>query len=116
MLVVAPSSQVVLVQSPTLFLTATKTVSPVPVSKSSSPATATHGTANFRMALKGTGFVPGSVVTWNGKAHSASYVNGNQMTIYVRAADVAAAGTAAVVVKNPTPGGGKSNTLSFTIK
>jgi trimeric autotransporter adhesin len=110
------TSQIVLVQSPTLLLTATKTVSPVPLSKSSNPPTATHGTANFRMALKGSGFVPGSVVTWNGKAHSASYVNAGEMTVYVRAADVATAGTAEVVVKNPTPGGGKSNTLAFPIK
>jgi trimeric autotransporter adhesin len=110
------TSQVVLVQSPTLLLTATKHVSPVPVSKSSSPPTASHGTANFRMAIKGSGFVPGSVVTWNGKTHSASYVNETEMTVYVRAADVASPGTADVVVKNPTPGGGKSNTLTFPIK
>jgi hypothetical protein len=68
------------------------------------------------MALKGSGFVPGSVVTWNGKTHSASYVNENEMTVYVKAADVASPGTADVVVKNPTPGGGKSNTLTFPIK
>jgi len=111
-----PTSQVVLVQSPTLLLTATKNVSPVPVSKSSNPPSASHGTANFRMALKGSGFVPGSVVTWNGKTHSASYVNENEMTVYVKAADVASPGTADVVVKNPTPGGGKSNTLTFPIK
>jgi hypothetical protein len=111
-----PTSQVVLLQSPTLLLTATRVVSPVPVSKSSNPPTASHGTKNFRMTIKGSGFVPGSVVTWNGKTHSASYVNESEMTVYVRAADVASPGTADIVVKNPTPGGGKSNTLVFPIK
>jgi hypothetical protein len=60
--------------------------------------------------------VPGSVVTWNGKARSASYLSENEMTVYVPAATVASAGTADIVVKNPSPGGGKSNTLIFTIK
>jgi hypothetical protein len=103
-------------QSPTLLLAASKTVSPVPVLKSSSPAIATHGAGNFRLAVRGSGFSPGSVVIWNGKAHSASYVSPTEMTVYVTAAAVASAGTANITVKNPTPGGGKSNKLAFTIK
>src|ERR1700733_933290 len=110
------ASQVVLLQSPTLLLTASKTVSPVPVFKSSSPAAATHGAGNFRLAVRGSGFSPGSVVTWNGKAHSASYVSPTEMTVYVTAAAVASPGTANIAVKSPTPGGGKSNILAFTIK
>jgi hypothetical protein len=38
------------------------------------------------------------------------------MMVYVPAAAVASTGTASVEVKNPAPGGGKSNTLTFTIK
>ena len=110
------ATQVVLLQSPTLLLTASKTVSPVPVFKSSSPAATTHGAGNFRLAVRGSGFSPGSVVTWNGKAHSASYVSPTEMTVYVTAAAVASPGTANIAVKNPTPGGGKSNILAFTIK
>jgi hypothetical protein len=109
------TSQVALVQSPALFLTATQTLSPVPIAKSIYPPTATHGTGNFRMAVKGSGFVPGSVVMWNGKARSASYVSANQMMVYVPAAAITVPGTVAIVVKNPTPGGGESNTLTFTI-
>jgi hypothetical protein len=110
------ATQVVLLQSPTLLLAASKTVSPVPVLKSSSPATTTHGAGNFRLAVRGSGFSPGSVVTWNGKAHSASYVSPTEMTVYVTAAAVASTGTANIAVKNPTPGGGKSNILALTIK
>ncbi len=113
----APSTtQVVLVQSPTLLLTAGKTINPAPASHSSSPATVTHGSGNVLMTVRGTGFVPGSVVNWNNKAFSAKYVNENEMTVYVPKAAVAAPGTAAIVVKNPTPGGGKSNALTVTIK
>jgi hypothetical protein len=110
------TSQVVLLQSPTLLLAATKTRSPEPVSNSLRPSSVSHGSKNFRMAVGGSGFVPGSVVTWNGKAHSASFVSENEMRVYVPAADVASTGTASIEVKNPAPGGGKSSTLTFTIK
>jgi hypothetical protein len=112
----APTTQVVLVQSPTLLLTAGKSVNPAPASHSSSPAAVTHGSGNILMTVRGAGFVPGSVVNWNNKAFSAKYVNENEMTVYVPKASVAAPGTASVVVKNPTPGGGKSNALTVTIK
>jgi hypothetical protein len=110
------NSQVVLLRSPTLLLTSTKTPSPAPVSQLSSPATVSHGSGNLRMSIRGSGFVPGSVVTWNGKTSSASFVSEKEMTVYVPAAAIKSAGTAAVEVKNPAPGGGKSNTLPFTIK
>ena len=110
------STQVVLVQSPTLFLTSTAAKSPVPVSTAMNPATVTHGTGNFRLTVKGSGFVPGSTITWNGKPASVSYVNGKQMTVYVPKSQVAAPGSATIQVKNPTPGGGKSSTMTLTVK
>lgn len=110
------TTQVVLVQSPTLLLTDTKAVKPAPVAHSSIPATVTHGSGNMLLSIRGSGFVPGSVVNWNEKVFSAKYVNENEMTVYVPKAAIAAPGTAAVVVKNPTPGGGKSNALSVTIE
>lgn len=68
------------------------------------------------MTVRGSGFVPGSVVTWNGNAGSASFVSENEMLVYVPAAAVASTGTANVVIKNPAPGGGESNPLTVTIK
>ncbi len=112
----SPTTQVVLVQSPTLLLTDTKAVKPAPVAHSSTPATVAHGSGNMLLTVRGSGFVPGSVVHWNNKAFSAKYVNENQMNVYVPKAAIAAPGTAAVMVENPTPGGGKSNALSVTIK
>ncbi len=110
------TSQIVLVQSPTLLLTASKIVSPTPLTHSSSPAAVYHGSGNTLMNVVGSGFVPGSVVHWNNKVFSAKYVSKTQMTVYVPKAAMAAPGTAAVVVKNPTPGGGTSNALTVTIK
>ena len=110
------TTQVVLLQSPSLLLTASKTRSPSPVSNSSNPSSVSHGSGNFRMTVRGSGFVPGSMVTWNGKARSASFVSENEMTVYVPASVVASPGTASIDVKNPAPGGGKSSPLTFTIK
>ncbi len=110
------TSQVVLLQSPTLLLTAAQTRSSIPVANSSSPSSVSHGSGNFRMRVRGSGFVPGSSVIWNGKVRSASFVSANEMTVYVPASAVASAGTASIVVKNPAPGGGTSNALTFTIK
>jgi hypothetical protein len=110
------TSQVVLVQSPTLLLTAGKSLNPKPVSHSSSPAAITHGSGNLLLTVRGSGFVPGSVVNWNNKPFSVKYVSENEMTVYVPKNAIAAPGTATLVVKNPTPGGGKSNALTVNIK
>jgi YVTN family beta-propeller protein len=62
------------------------------------------------------GFVAGSVVRWNGSDRpttSDGSING--LTAQISASDVAAAGTATVTVFNPPPGGGSSNSLTFTI-
>ena len=110
------ASQVVLVQSPTLMLTVTRTASVLPVTTLLNPASVSHGSGNFRLNVRGSGFVPGSTVFWNGKKLSASYVSATQMTAYVTKATIASPGTATITVKNPAPGGGTSNGLTFTTK
>src|SRR5262249_3545851 len=110
------NTQVILLQSPTLLMTAGTTANPMPLPSSSSPTAVTHGSGNFRMTLRGSGFVPGSTVTWDGKKVSSSYVSKNQLTVYVPKAAVAIPGTAAVAVKNPSPGGGTSGAVNLTIK
>jgi hypothetical protein len=108
------TSQVVLVQSPAL-LTASGTENPLPVAQSMSPTSVTHGSWNFLLTLRGTGFVPGSQVSWNGTTLAANYVGPTQLKVYVPAGSVAAAGAAKVVITNPAPGGGASASLTFSI-
>jgi DNA-binding beta-propeller fold protein YncE len=64
----------------------------------------------------GSNFVTSSVVRWNG-SDQPTMSNGsvNGLVAQISASDVAAAGTAAVTVFNPGPGGGSSNELTFTI-
>ncbi len=109
------TNQVVLVQSPAMLLTTGATKNPVPTAQSLSPSGVTHGGGNFPLTVKGSGFVPGSEVTWNGTALSVAYVNATELTVYVPASAIASAGSAQVVVSNPAPGGGSASAPTFTI-
>ncbi len=109
------AAQLEIVKSPLMFLTFSTTNNPVPTSKTLSPASAAHGGWNFPVTITGTGFVPGSTVTWNGTSLYAADVSSTQLTLYVPYSEIASAGTASVVVSNPAPGGGKATALTFTI-
>jgi len=91
---------------------------PVPTLTSITPGTASAGAAGFTMTVTGKGFVNGangSKVFWNGSALATTYVSNSQLTAAVPAANVAAAGTAAITVVTPVPGGGTSATLTFYV-
>ena len=88
---------------------------PVPTLTSLSPSSANVGAASQTLTLNGTNFLPTSTVTYNGVGHAATYVSATQLTITLSAGDQATAGTDPVVVTNPMPGGGASNTVSFTV-
>jgi alpha-D-ribose 1-methylphosphonate 5-triphosphate synthase subunit PhnH len=89
---------------------------PVPALTNLQPPHATHGGAAFSLAVSGTGFVSTSQVLWNGSPRTTTYASGTRIKAAITAADIAAAGTAQVTVSNPAPGGGSSNSLTFTIK
>lgn len=71
-----------------------------------SPSSATAGAAAQTLTINGTNFLSGSTVTYNNAAHTATFVNSTQLTIPLSASDQATAGSYAVVVTNPSPGGG----------
>jgi hypothetical protein len=88
---------------------------PTPVLTSLSPATAVAGGAGFTLTANGSGFVSGSTVQWNGASRTTTFVSATQLTTAVLAGDIANAGTAQVTVVSPTPGGGMSSAIAFTI-
>jgi len=92
-----------------------KSKNPVPVLTSVSPTAAAAGGAGFTLTTNGTGFVSGSVVHWNGATRTTAFVSGTQLTAAIPASDLASAGTAQVTVVSPTPGGGTSSPVAFTI-
>ena len=88
---------------------------PVPTITTLSPSSATAGAAAQTLTINGTNFVATSTATYNGVAHAVTFVNSGQVTIPLTAGDQATGGTFPVVVTNPAPGGGTSNTVNFTV-
>jgi hypothetical protein len=88
---------------------------PVPTLTAISPTTTGAGGAAFTLTLTGTNFISGSTAQWKGSARATTFISATQLTAAITAADIAAGGTAAITVVNPTPGGGTSNSLTFTI-
>jgi 6-phosphogluconolactonase len=88
----------------------------IPAIQVLSPSCAPAGEPSNQLTVVGLNFVAGSVVRWNGSDRPTTS-NGsiNGLTAQISASDVAAAGTAAVTVFNPGPGGGSSNASTFTI-
>jgi len=83
------------------------------------PSCAPAGEQSFQLQVvgpyPGSNLVAGSVVRWNGSDRPTTSDALNGLLAQISASDVAAAGTAAVTVFNPAPGGGSSNSLPFAI-
>ena len=93
---------------------AAATANPVPMlDQPLIPSAVGGGSAGFMLTVKGTGFVPGCVVYWNGTPLVTTFLNTSKLTAAVPAANVASFNTALVTVVNPAPGGGTSNVAFF---
>lgn len=90
-------------------------LNPVPTIAAISPNNATRGGPAFTLTVNGSNFVSGAAVQWNGSSRSTTFVNGNQVTAQIAVDDISVAGTDAVTVFNPAPGGGSSKSAAFTI-
>ena len=88
---------------------------PAPVATALSPAGTAAGTASFALTLTGSGFNAFSVAKWNGDDRPTTVVNTRTIRASIPAADVLNPGTAELTVVTPTPGGGTSSPLTFTI-
>jgi hypothetical protein len=65
--------------------------------------------------VDGTGFVPTSQASWNGATRPTNYINPTRLAVEISTADLATGGAYDVVVVNPAPEGGISNTARFTV-
>ena len=88
---------------------------PVPGLTSLSPNNAGVGGPAFTLTVKGMNFVNGTTVLWKGSARTTSFVSSTQVTATINASDIAKTGTYPISLSNPTPGGGTSHTLPFTV-
>jgi Subtilase family/Fervidolysin N-terminal prodomain len=94
-------------------------VNPVPRLKFLSPGSVSPGGPAFTLWAFGANFNKVSVVRWNGSdrptRHAAFSSVRFIMSAAIRATDIASPGTAEVTVFTPTPGGGTSNPVMFSI-
>ena len=88
---------------------------PVPTLSGVTPNSATAGSAALTITASGSGFIPASVIEWNGAALGTTYVSSTSLTAQIPASDLGSMGAATLAVQNPTPGGGMSGALTFTI-
>ncbi len=88
---------------------------PVPSITAIIPNSALAGSANQLVTVKGAGFISSSKVLWNGAERPATYVDGTTLQFTVEAGDKLQPGTSGVAVRNPTPGGGLSNSVGFDV-
>jgi hypothetical protein len=91
---------------------------PVPTIAALSPSSVVvdyTGLTGFTLTVTGSNFVSLSTVEWNGSPRQTELVSTTQLQAQINFSDVQNAGTAAVTVVTPSPGGGTSNALTFTI-
>lgn len=69
----------------------------------------------YQLTLTGTNFQNTSQVLVNGSVHAATYVSSTQMSVQLTAADIAAAGTLNISVRNGAYGT-PTNTVAFTLQ
>ena len=86
---------------------------PAPTLTYISPASGPINTA-APVTLTGTGFTSSSTVAVNGVTISSTYVNSNELTVTIPAANIAVPGNANITVTTPAPGGGTTSPLTYT--
>jgi N-acetylneuraminic acid mutarotase len=88
---------------------------PLPAISGISPAITDAGGTVFTLTVNGSGFIASSTVYWGTSALTTTYLSATQLTAQVPAADISTAGTNAISVQNPAPGGGTSNAWQFEV-
>jgi uncharacterized repeat protein (TIGR01451 family) len=88
---------------------------PVPTINSLSPASVLAGSPVLTAIVTGTGYITSTTATLNGVPVQASYVSGTNLRVTIPASSLAAGQVADFVVSNPSPGGGTSAAVKFSI-
>src|SRR5579862_3908453 len=87
---------------------------PVPAISSLS-ATHAPGGAPFSLTINGANFEAKSVVNFNGKPETTTFISATKLSATIPASEVAVVGSMNVTVTNPAPGGGASPAFPFTV-
>jgi hypothetical protein len=85
------------------------------IDQSLTPVSAAPGRGSFTLYVTGVNFAPNAALYWNGSVRVTIVNSSRSLQAVITANDVSRAGTAAISVVNPAPGGGKSNVVFFPI-
>lgn len=88
---------------------------PTPAITSLNPASINAGSTTFTLQVIGTGFAPSSQIVFNGLPRTTIFLKETELTTLINPSDIATPGSDTVTVFTPAPGGGTSNTETFTI-
>jgi hypothetical protein len=92
------------------------TPNPTPSITSLSPSQIAAGSTSVPTVLvNGSGFIAASAVTYGGIQHPSFINSSTQIGLELSVSDVATLGKLPVVVTNPSPGGGASNSMDFNV-
>lgn len=89
---------------------------PLPVLDSLSPQTAVAGSASLTLRARGSNFLPGAQLVWNGRLLTTQIVNSGELRAQLLAEDLGMPGRIGVLVYNPAPGGGSSAVQEFLVQ
>jgi hypothetical protein len=97
---------------------------PTPTLNSITPDSANSGDEAFTLTAEGSDFINGSIIIFDGKEKTTTFVSSTQIKEEIEKADIVVENLNAVKkgenivqvsVKNPSPGGGTSNSIDFKI-
>ncbi len=92
---------------------------PVPYASPSltavSPSMLAEGGPAITLTANGAGFVPGSIVRFNGSSRPTTFLSSTQLNAALSAADVASGGPFAITVINPAPSGSGTAPLNLNL-
>jgi len=91
---------------------------PAPAVTQLQPATIVEqGAAATQLTVHvlGSNFMAGSQAFWNGAQRPAKLISATELEMTLLAGDIGTAGVGGITVQNPTPGGGESNVINFTV-
>ena len=91
------------------------TPNPVPSITSLSPTQVAAGSQIQNLSINGANFMTSSTVTYNGTLHNSSLQSPTQIQVALGPNDVGTTGAYPVVVTNPSPGGGASAPVNFSV-
>jgi len=88
---------------------------PSPSLAALAPAGASAGGGGFLLTLSGSDFISASIVRWNGGNRTTTFVSSTQLQSTITAGDITRGGVFPVAVVNPSPGGGTSGPVEFSV-